>query len=234
MYAMVDAARNAAGVSVVSMSFSSQGEFAGETSYDYHFTTPAGHAPVTFVGCTNDWGAPAVYPAASPNVVSVGGTSLTIDANGNYLSESAWTGSGGGVSAYEPAPAYQSALGFSGRATPDIAYNAAKESRVSVYDSITTPNGNTGWITVGGTSAGAPQIAAMVAIANQGRALAGKPALESRQTLSLIYAAPDADFHDVVSGASTGTPTYAAAVGYDLATGRGSPFSDLLMEDLLA
>jgi subtilase family serine protease len=234
MYRMVDAARNTAGVSVVSMSFSTRAEFADEASYDFHFTTPAGHTPVTFVACTNDWGAPAVYPASSPNVVAVGGTSLTVDASGNYLSESAWTGSGGGVSVYEPAPWYQSSLGFAGRATPDIAYNGAGESAVSVYDSIPTSTGNSGWIKVWGTSAGAPQVSAMIAIANQGRALAGKPALESQQTLGILYAAPSTDFHDVVTGASAGTPSYEATVGYDLATGRGSPFSDLLINDLLA
>jgi subtilase family serine protease len=234
LYAMVDVARNTAGVSVVSMSFSNRGEVANETSYDFHFTTPAGHAPVTFVACTNDWGAPAVYPASSPNVVSVGGTLLTTEADGTYISESAWTGSGGGVSVYEPVPSYQAGLGFTGRATPDVAYNAAKESRVSIYTSITTLNGNSGWVNVGGTSAGAPQVAALIAIADQGRALAGKAALSSGQTLAMLYAAPDTDFHDVVTGASTGTPSYAATAGYDLATGRGSPFADRLIYDLFA
>src|SRR5258708_10427628 len=111
MYAMVNTARNMPNVSVVSMSWSSRAEFATETANDSYFTTPTWHTPITFVACSNDWGAPAVYPSASPNVISVGGTTLSIDTAGNYLSESGWSGSGRGVSAYEPAPAYQSALG---------------------------------------------------------------------------------------------------------------------------
>jgi hypothetical protein len=86
-----------------------------------------------------------------------------------------------------------------------------------------------------GTSAGAPQISALVAIANQGRALAGQSTLDSARTLGVIYGAAASDFHDIVTGGSTaGTPAYPATAGYDLATGLGSPFADLLIKDLLA
>ena len=63
------------GVSVVSMSFGSS-EFASEQSFDGDFTTPSGHQGVTFVASTGDSGSPGEYPACSPNVMAVGGTSL--------------------------------------------------------------------------------------------------------------------------------------------------------------
>jgi subtilase family serine protease len=47
------------------------------------------------------------YPATSPNVVAVGGTNLSVDASGDYLSETGWSGSGDGISAFESQPAYQ-------------------------------------------------------------------------------------------------------------------------------
>jgi subtilase family serine protease len=233
MLTMIDTARKTANVSVVSMSFSGT-ESSTELSRDAYLTTPAGHGGITFVACTGDVGAPAQWPATNPNVVSVGGTTLTTDADGNYISESGWSGSGGGVSAYENKPAYQSALPYTMRATPDISYNAAQASHYSVYDTITTPSGSSGWITVYGTSAGAPQVSALVAIANQGRAQLGQPTLDGAQTLNLIYAAPSTDFHDIVTGGSTGTPAYPATPGYDLATGLGTPFADSLIKDLLA
>src|SRR4051794_22555322 len=160
MLAMIDTARNIPGVSVVSMSFSGT-ESTTELSRDPYLTTPAGHTGVTFMACTGDVGSPAQWPACSPNAVAVGGTTLTTDADGNYLSESGWSGSGGGVSLYESKPSFQSALPYAMRATPDVSYNADRASAFSVYDSITTPNGNSGWLRVYGTSAGAPQISAL-------------------------------------------------------------------------
>jgi subtilase family serine protease len=231
----VDTARRTAGVSVVSMSWGA-GEFSSETAYDSYFTTTSGHAGVTFVAASGDDGAPGIWPATSPNVVSVGGTSLSLDALGNYLGETAWTGSGGGISLYEAKPSYQSLVTLSDtrRVTPDIAYNADPNTGVPVYDTVSY-SGQTGWFQVGGTSAGSPQIAATMAITNQGRALASKASLDGRtQTLPMLYAAPSTDFHDIVSGTSTGSPNYSAGAGFDLTTGLGSPFADKLIQDLLA
>ncbi len=98
----VNTARNAPGVVAVSMSWGGS-EFSSETSYDSDFTTPAGHTGVSFFVSSGDDGAPASYPATSPNVVSVGGTSLYLNGT-SYSSESAWSGSGGGLSATKPSP----------------------------------------------------------------------------------------------------------------------------------
>lgn len=221
----VDYARNYPGVSVVSMSWGSS-EFSTETSYDGRFTTPAGHGGVTFVGASGDFGAPAIWPAVSKNVLAVGGTTLQTDIAGNALSETTWSGSGGGMSRYVSQPSYQTSV-FNGgsRGAPDVAYNANPSTGFSVYVSV----GGGGWRTVGGTSAGAPQWAALVAIANQGRALAGLPALTGDQTLSAIYSMPATNFRDITIGSNG----FSATAGYDLATGRGSPFAFPVIRDLV-
>ncbi len=108
------------GVSVVSMSFAAP-EWSGELDYDPDFTTPAGHQGVTFLASAGDQGSPSEYPAASPNVVAVGGTTLFLNPDGSYSGEVGWSkgsdpydatvGGGGGVSPYEPVPAYQDGIG---------------------------------------------------------------------------------------------------------------------------
>src|SRR5438128_9024683 len=112
----INFARYQPGVVVVSMSWGSQ-EFSYESSYDAYFMTPAGHiggsglhGGITFVASSGDSGAGTSYPAVSPNVLAVGGTSLTLSAVGAYGSEIAWSGSGGGMSLYESKPSYQVTL----------------------------------------------------------------------------------------------------------------------------
>ena len=95
-----------------SMSWSGP-EFAGEQKYDSLFTTPAGHlgsgyvaGGITYVVAAGDTAAPSGWPAVSPNVISVGGTSLALR-DGEWAAESGWTYGGGGVSYYEGEPSYQ-------------------------------------------------------------------------------------------------------------------------------
>jgi subtilase family serine protease len=219
LFTAVDYARHQPGVSVVSMSWGYR-ESSGETSVDAYFTTPSGHAGVTFVAGSGDSGTIS-YPAASPNVVAVGGTRLTIDSAGDYLGETAWSGSGGGISAYEPTPAYQVGPSTSGRRThPDVAYDADPSTGVAVYDSYSFGPA-TPWSSVGGTSAAAPQWSALIAIVNQVRAWEGRASLDGRsQTLPLLNQLPTSALHDITSGQNA---HFSAGVGYDLVTGRGSP-----------
>ncbi|MEN6449330.1 MAG: S53 family peptidase [Thermoguttaceae bacterium] len=230
----VDYARRAAGVVVVSMSWGT-GEFRGETNCDSYFTTPAGHTGVTFLAASGDDGAPVGYPATSPNVISVGGTTLSLNGQGVYQGESAWSGSGGGVSKYEAQPSYQRGVVTQSavyRANPDVSYDSNPSTGFSVYDSFNNGT-STPWGQWGGTSAAAPQWAALIAIADQGRMLAGNGSLDgATQTLPMLYAAPSTHFHDITSGSSTGSPHYSATAGYDLVTGRGTPVADLLVADL--
>src|SRR5205085_12591702 len=95
----VDTARSLPGVTVVSMSWGGA-ERSNSLASDGHFTTPIGHAAITFITASGDNGARggAEWPAASAGGMAVGGTTLLVDSAGNLLGESAWSGSGGGLS----------------------------------------------------------------------------------------------------------------------------------------
>jgi subtilase family serine protease len=215
----------AAHASVVSMSWGSS-EFASELSYDSHFNASG----VTFVASSGDSGGVQEWPAVSPSVLSVGGTSLALNADGSWKSESGWSGSGGGTSAYEARPSYQGGLSFSNRSSPDVAYNADPNTGVAVYDSYRF-QGRSGWMVFGGTSAGAPQWAALIGIANAGRAT---PLDGRSQTLEAIYNGQvlSGHFHDITSGQTSSS--ILAGPGYDQITGMGSPFSaQSIIDDLI-
>jgi subtilase family serine protease len=223
LFAAVNYARNASGVSVISMSWGSD-DSAGNASYDQslasrYLVTPSGHQGITFVASSGDTGVPS-FPSTSPNVLAVGGTDLYLNSNGSINHETAWTpttsggitwSGGGGVSQE-----------FAGRKVPDVAYNAGVG--MAVYDTFGPDHG---WVGIGGTSAGAPQWAALIAIVDEGRALSGLGTLNSAtQTITALYAAAAADFHDITSGH---TQFQSAGPGYDLATGLGSPVANLLI-----
>jgi Bacterial Ig-like domain (group 3) len=217
----VNYARNLPGVAAVSMSFGG-GEFSSESALDSYFTTPAGHSGVAFIASSGDSGSSGApeWPSVSANVLAIGGTQLTTDSSGDYYGETAWSGSGGGTSQYETQPAYQHGVvtqTATVRAVPDVAYNASTNSPFAIYDT----SSYSGWIGVAGTSCGAPQWSALVAIADQGRALQGKSTLDSStQLLPMIYGMAATDFHDIITGNNGG---YSAQQGYDLVTGRGTP-----------
>jgi hypothetical protein len=236
LFAAVSYAARQPGVSVISMSWGSP-EFSNEAAFDGVFTTPAGHQGVTFLAAPGDNGAPASYPSASPNVIAVGGTTLTLGPGGAWAGESAWSGGAGGPSAYEPQPLDQLGLvpqTAARRTSPDVAYDANPATGFPIYDSYNYP-ASAPWAEFGGTSAGTPQWAALVAIANQGRALAGLGSLDGPgQTLPALYQLPDGDFHDITTGTSTGTLQYSAGPGYDLVTGRGSPVANLVVAGLVS
>jgi subtilase family serine protease len=227
MYA-VDFARHVPGVSVVSMSWGS-GEFGSEKAYDSVFTTPAGHNGVTFVAASGDSGAysGAQWPASSPNVVAVGGTTLNVNAAGTTVSETAWSGSGGGYSVLESEPGYQTSVQSTGRrSTPDVSMDANPSTAVAVVF-ITPASPHASWQLVGGTSLSAQLYAGVIAVADQGRALAGKGSLDgATQTLPALYAASWANYVDVTAGSNG----YGARAGYDLATGRETPTASLVTD----
>jgi len=213
------------GASVVSMSFGGS-EFSSEASNDTHFAVNG----VTFTASSGDSGNGVEYPAASPDIVAVGGTTLNTGSDGSYISETAWSGSGGGQSAYEVEPSYQANYPIPNdptglRGVPDVAYDADPNTGFSVYDTVRY-QGQLGWFQVGGTSAGAPQWAALFAIANSLRAAAGKATLSSTGTA--VYSVAKANYslnlHDITSGTNGSCGTLCTAItGYDYVTGLGSP-----------
>jgi subtilase family serine protease len=243
----VDYARNQPGVAAVSMSWGEDELFLNstfETANDAYFTTPAGHSGITFVAASGDDGGlfgPG-WPAISPNVLSVGGTSLFLDSSGNYSHESGWSGSSGGVSFFAPEPSYQAHAQNTGfRTNPDVSIVGDPNTGVYVYTTV-SQSGSTGWFQVGGTSVGAPIWSALVAIADQGRALEGttavtKAALDgANDTLPALYQLYDSPtayasaFHDVRTGSNS---VASAGPGYDLVTGLGTPKVNNLIPDLL-
>jgi hypothetical protein len=219
LMAAVNTARNLPGVSVVSMSWGGS-EFPGETAYDSYFTTPTGHTPITFVAASGDSGAwyGAEWPASSPNVVAVGGTTLYTNSAGQNVFEMGWGGSGGGFSAFESEPSYQTSVQNTGiRTTPDVALNA--DPSTGYYTYTTAPStGQGSWQLVGGTSASTQVFAGILGIADQVRAIFGKGTLSTTATLSTMYQTPGA-FKDITWGSNG----YWAGPGYDLVTGLGSP-----------
>jgi hypothetical protein len=131
-------------------------------------------------------------------------------------------------------------LGLTGRGTPDVAYNAVN---YPIYDSYSVGS-STPWTVVDGTSAGAPQWSALIAIADQGRALIGKGSLANVQS-SIYTIAENAtkyakDFTDITSGNNDffglglGITGNQAGPGYDLASGWGTPIASSLIPDLVA
>ena len=224
------------GASVVSMSWTA-GEFSSETRYDNSFLASG----VTYLAASGDMGTGAAYPAASPFVVAVGGTSLYLDSQGNYQSETAWSGSGGGLSAYEREPLYQATFGITAdprgyRGAPDVSYNANPGTGYAVYDSYGF-SGASGWFQVGGTSAGTPQWAALIAIANSTRAAARKSRLSSTNSAlySLAKAHMSSDFYPVTQGTNGSCGVWCTAVaGYDYVTGLGTPRASALISALVA
>jgi subtilase family serine protease len=173
-----------------------------------------------------------IYPATSPHVVGVGGTTLDTASNSRGWTESVWDtssteGTGSGCSAVEPQPAWQTSISIlkaacSHRVDNDVAADADPNTGAAVYD---TTNGNGGWNEVGGTSESSPMIAAVFALAgNNGNG--GNNAADS------IYTHTGNLYEVTASSNGTCTPPAAdsvlctatgAANTYNGPTGWGTP-----------
>jgi hypothetical protein len=212
------------GAVAISMSYGA-GEFSTETSLDSEFT----HSGTTYMAASGDNGKNGGYPAYSPNVMAVGGTSLTLDSSDNYKSESGWSGSGGGISVYESQPSYQSGVvtqSTTKRCNPDLAFVADPNTGVIIYDSYNYG----GYVTIGGTSASSPIMAGLTAIVDQGRSyLFGSSSYNSTDFLDALYHLPQSDLNDI----TTGNNGYPAGPGYDLVTGRGTPIVDRFVSGMI-
>ncbi len=227
LYGAVSYANNL-GANEVSMSWGGS-ESSSETTNDSYFT----HAGTYYTVSAGDSGHGAEYPAASPNVISVGGTTLngcTGTSCAGFSSETTWSSSGGGISAYEKIPSYQA--GYTGavygaatinaltggyRGIPDVSFEGNPNTGVSVYDS-TAYQGQSGWFTLGGTSVGAPNWAGVLAAG----AAAGKTALEG--DAAIFSGGYSTNLRDITSGTNGTCGTdCTAGTGYDLVTGLGSP-----------
>jgi hypothetical protein len=203
----------ALGAKYVSNSYATP-EFGGEANADASFYN---HPGVVVTASSGDAGAIPRFPAASPHVVAVGGTSLVRASNSRGWSESAWHFSGSGCSVFgEAKPAWQTDTGCAARTIADVSAVADPNTGVAVFDTF---NNQGGWIVGGGTSASSPIIASTYA-------LAGTPAADSYPA-SDLYGNPGG-LNDVTTGSNALgpiTPTYlcTAGPGYDGPTGLGTP-----------
>ena len=219
---------------VVSMSWGGS-EFAGEAQYDWVFQNTG----TVFIASTGDSGSGAQYPAVSRRVVAAGGTSLYLNPGTGTLKfpEAAWEESGGGPSKFAAMPGYQSTFGISAstnRCIPDVAFNGDPYSGVWVYDSNYDPSTGPLWI-AGGTSLAAQCWAAIIALADQGRAAAGLQPLTDGHHALYTLAGSSARYNvkgyyrDITWGYNG---NFAAKKGYDLVTGLGSPMAEGLIPAL--
>jgi subtilase family serine protease len=175
-----------------------------------HGTTPfASSGDAGASSCCN-----VQYPASDPLVVAVGGTSLTLNADASYASETTWSGSGSGSSIIYSKPSWQQGLGDNMRDAVDVSYDADPATGVLVVTSNSL-------FQVGGTSAGAPQWAALLDLASQGN--------------SAKYGAVNAQlykiksYHDVTIGSNG---FFSATAGWDYPTGLGSPDANATVKAL--
>jgi subtilase family serine protease len=206
----------AAGMGVVAISNSYGGaESGGESSFDSQFFN---HPGVAITASSGDSGVGAAYPATSQFVTAVGGTTLRRGGGGTRgWTESAWSGAGSGCSGSVAKPSWQNvSTSCANRAEADVSAVADPSTGVAVFDTF----GTGGWMVFGGTSAAAPIVASVYA-------LAGQPG-PGDFPASYPYAHASS-LNDVTSGSNGscgGTYFCTAGVGYDGPTGLGTPNGD--------
>jgi subtilase family serine protease len=195
----------ATGAKVVSNSYGGS-ESTGEAVYDNHYHK----AGVAIVASSGDSGYGTNYPAASPYVVAVGGTTLKMNGS-RVTSEVAWDGAGSGCSQYEPKPSWQADKKCVRRSIADVAADADPTTGAAIYDSYPT-SGHSGWFTVGGTSLAAPLVAGIIATSGS---TGNQPAY--------LYSNAANVLRDITTGSNGSCATYLckAAAGYDGPTGLG-------------
>jgi subtilase family serine protease len=216
LYAAVDTAARL-GATEISNSYGGS-ESSSDPSTNAHYNHPG--IPITV--SSGDSGYGVEYPAASPYVTAVGGTTLKKATNARGWSETAWSGAGSGCSAYEPKQSWQTDSGCAKRTVADVSAVADPNSGVNVYDSdcsgLNRLLGNcfSGWGVVGGTSASAPIIASVYALAGNGASVTYGSFPYSHATA----------LNDVTSGSNGscgGSYLCTSVAGFDGPTGLGTP-----------
>jgi subtilase family serine protease len=202
----------AKGATIISNSWGGP-EYAGEVELDKHFNHPG----IAITVSSGDSGYGVEYPAASPYVTAVGGTTLFMESE-KYKDENAWSGAGSGCSQYETKPEWQNDTKCKGRTVADVSAVADPETGVAIYSS-TSPKGQKGWFTVGGTSLAAPLIAATYAVSEK------IPKNQMLNSLPYLFGTRS-NLHDVVGGTNGDcSPAYLCTgkTKYDGPTGLGTP-----------
>ena len=202
----------ALGAKVISNSYGAP-EFSGESTYAAAYNHPG----VAITVSSGDSGYGVQAPAAYKTVTAVGGTTLTLKADGTRNSETVWSGAGSGCSSQITKPTWQHDSLCSRRTVADVAAVANPSTGVAVYSSYGS-TGGANWYVFGGTSVAAPIIGGVYALSGN---TAGVPA-------ALAYSAPAGSLYDVTSGTNVKGRCRSGylcqgAVGYDGPTGMGTP-----------
>jgi hypothetical protein len=182
---------------------------------DANYASNYNHPGIAITASSGDDGyaGGAGSPADFSTVIAVGGTSLVHSNSARGWSETAWSGGGSACSSVIAKPSWQQDPGCPKRMITDVSFVADTSTGVAMYDS-TPNNGYSGWMVFGGTSVGAPAIAAIYALAGN-----------TVSNASTLYANPGA-LYDVTGGSNgTCSVTYfcTAGPGYDGPTGLGTP-----------
>jgi len=192
-----------------------EGEFSGEKAEDSHFKGK----DVVYFASSGDSGGQVIYPSASPYVISVGGTYISRNSNGDFVAETAWSDAGGGPSQFEPRPSYQNIIKNivgTHRGTPDFSSEASQVSYVVIYNQYSCG----GWCGVGGTSVSSPTMAGIV---NAAGTFNVSTAAEDGEAYKDYANATKykADWRDITSGSNG----YQCKKGWEFCTGIGSPIT---------
>lgn len=226
---------NNMGPGIVSMSFGGS-ESSSTSSADSTFSV----AGMSYLAATGDSGAGVAWPSVSSKVLAVGGTTLTYSGSGARV-ETAWSGTGGGVSAYSATPSYQSSavpgMGTAARRTvADVSFNADPNSGQYVAV-IASGTSTVKWTSIGGTSLATPQWAGLIAVANalrlqNSKAVLAAPHAALYTQISTVPGTYAGAFADVSSGSNGSCSICSAKTGYDIATGLGTPNAGSLLSTL--
>jgi len=220
------ATKNSADIISISWRFN---EFKNQYLYNQYFD----NENIIYVAASGDNGAAVSWPSVHPNVLSVGGTTLSLNQEGKIIGEeTAWYNSGGGISKYFDKPNYQNELtgkDIQYRSVPDVSFLGDMSKGVSIYCSNPLIKDN-GWLTLAGTSLGAPCWAAFMAIANEASGMRIKNIHEELYNIAKNDK-QHTNFNDIVKGDNG---VLNAKDGYDCVTGLGTPHFDILLKSLLS
>ena len=236
----LSAAENTAarlGANAISNSYGGS-EASSETASDSSYNHPG----IAITASSGDSGYGVEYPAASPYVTAVGGTTLNSASNARGWTESAWSGAGAGCSSYEAKPSWQHDAGCAKRTVADVSAVADPNTGVAVYDTYGGGGGNaficaltgtdcpqpTGWFVVGGTSVSSPIIASVYALAGNATSVTyGSYPYGHAASLFDVTSGSDgggaAGFLGLGGTSSCGSYLCNAGPGYDGPTGLGTP-----------
>ena len=200
------------GANAISNSYGGAESSSDVSTYDAHYNHPG----IAITASSGDSGYGPQYPAASPYVTAVGGTTLTRDSSSRGFTETVWSGAGSGCSAYETKPTWQKDALCAKRTIADVSADADPNTGVAVYDSYAS-KGVSGWLVFGGTSVASPIIASVYALAGNAASI---------NYGSSSYSSPVGSLFDVTSGSNGscgGAYLCTGEVGYDGPTGNGTP-----------